>query len=51
MQIAGQLAVIVEKSGLYQQLAELKELKIRFPGIAAHSPRLAALQPACNMGP
>jgi len=45
-QIAGQLAVIVEKSKLYQQLLELNELKNKFLGIAAHDLRnpLAAVQ-------
>ena len=35
-QIAGQLAVIVEKSRLYQKLEELNELKNGFLGMAAH---------------
>ena len=39
MQIAGQLAVIVEKSKLYQQLLELNDLKNRILGIAAHDLR------------
>jgi signal transduction histidine kinase len=39
MQIAGQLAVIVEKSRLYQQLLELNELKVRFLGVVAHDLR------------
>ncbi|MCX6029963.1 MAG: GAF domain-containing sensor histidine kinase [Chloroflexi bacterium] len=38
-QIAGQLAAIVEKSRLYQQLIELNQLKNRFLGIAAHDLR------------
>jgi signal transduction histidine kinase len=38
-QIAGQLAVIVEKSRLYQQLVELNRLKNKFLGIAAHDLR------------
>ncbi len=37
--IAGQLAVIVEKSRLYQQLVELNQLKNKFLGIAAHDLR------------
>ena len=39
LQIAGQLAVIVEKSRLYQQLVELNQLKSKFLGIAAHDLR------------
>jgi signal transduction histidine kinase len=39
LQIAGQLAVIVEKSRLYQQLVELNQLKNKFLGIAAHDLR------------
>ncbi len=39
LQIAGQLAVIVEKGRLYQQLIELNELKNKFLGIAAHDLR------------
>jgi signal transduction histidine kinase len=39
LQIAGQLAVIVEKSRLYQQLVELNKLKSKFLGIAAHDLR------------
>jgi len=39
LQIAGQLAVIVEKGRLYQQLLELNELKNKFLGIAAHDLR------------
>jgi signal transduction histidine kinase len=39
LQIAGQLAVIVEKSRLYQRLLELNELKNKFLGIAAHDLR------------
>ena len=39
LQIAGQLAVIVEKSRLYQQLVELNQLKTKFLGIAAHDLR------------
>ncbi len=38
-QIAGQLAAIVEKSRLYQQLIELNQLKNKFLGIAAHDLR------------
>ena len=38
-QIAGQLAQIVEKSRLYQQLVELNDLKNKFLGIAAHDLR------------
>ena len=37
--IAGQLAVIVEKGRLYQQLVELNELKSRFLGIVVHDLR------------
>lgn len=39
LEIAGQLAVIVEKSRLYQQLVELNQLKSKFLGIAAHDLR------------
>jgi signal transduction histidine kinase len=39
LQIAGQLAQIVEKSRLYQQLVELDQVKNRFLGIAAHDLR------------
>jgi signal transduction histidine kinase len=39
LQIAGQLAVIVEKSRLYQQAVELNQLKNKFLGIAAHDLR------------
>jgi signal transduction histidine kinase len=39
MQIAGQLAAIVEKSRLYKELLELNEAKNRFLGIAAHDLR------------
>lgn len=39
LQIAGQLAVIVEKGRLYQQLIELNQLKNKFLGIAAHDLR------------
>jgi len=39
MQIAGQLAIIVEKGRLYQQLIELNEMKNKFLGIAAHDLR------------
>lgn len=38
-QIAGQLATIVEKARLYQDLLELNQLKNRFLGIAAHDMR------------
>ncbi len=38
-QIAGQLAMILEKSRLYQRLMELNELKNRFLGVAAHDLR------------
>jgi two-component sensor histidine kinase len=38
-QIAGQLAAIVEKGRLYQELIELNELKNRFLGMAAHDLR------------
>ena len=37
--IAGQLAVIVEKGRLYQQLVELSELKSKFLGIVVHDLR------------
>jgi signal transduction histidine kinase len=39
LRIAGQLAVIVEKSRLYQRLVELDQLKNKFLGIAAHDLR------------
>ncbi|MHC4270481.1 MAG: GAF domain-containing sensor histidine kinase [Planctomycetota bacterium] len=39
MQIAGELAVTVEKSRLYQELVELNELKNGFLGMAAHDLR------------
>ena len=39
LQIAGQLAMIVEKSRLYEQLVDLNELKNKFLGIAAHDLR------------
>jgi hypothetical protein len=39
MQIAGTLAVTVEKSRLYQELVELNELKNGFLGMAAHDLR------------
>lgn len=39
MEIAGQLALIVEKSRLYQRLLELDQVKNRFLGIAAHDLR------------
>lgn len=38
-QIAGQLAVCVEKGRLYQQLIELNDTKSRFLGMAAHDLR------------
>ena len=38
-QIAGELATIVEKARLYQQLLDLNEVKDRFLGIAAHDLR------------
>ncbi|MBN1478141.1 GAF domain-containing protein [Candidatus Sumerlaeota bacterium] len=38
-QIAGQLAVIVEKSRLYKDLVELGEIKSKFLGFAAHDLR------------
>ncbi|MBK8792086.1 MAG: GAF domain-containing protein [Holophaga sp.] len=38
-QIAGQLAMILEKSKLYQQLHDLNQLKNRFLGMAAHDLR------------
>lgn len=38
-QVAGQLAVCVEKGRLYQQLVELNEMKGRFLGMAAHDLR------------
>jgi signal transduction histidine kinase len=38
-QIAGQLALIVEKGRLYQKLLELNQLKNKFLGIAAHDLR------------
>ncbi len=38
-QLAGQLAVIVEKGRAYQQLLELNELKNKFLGIAVHDLR------------
>ncbi|MCL5269446.1 MAG: GAF domain-containing sensor histidine kinase [bacterium] len=45
-QIAGQLALIVEKSRLYQELMELNQLKNKFMGIATHDLRspLAVIQ-------
>ena len=39
MQIAGELAVTVEKSRLYQELVKLNELKNGFLGMAAHDLR------------
>ncbi|MBI4858892.1 MAG: GAF domain-containing sensor histidine kinase [Candidatus Riflebacteria bacterium] len=39
LQLAGQLAAVVEKSILYDQLMELNQLKNRFLGIAAHDLR------------
>jgi len=39
LQIAGQLAMIVEKGRLYQQLLELNEIKNRFLAMAAHDLR------------
>ena len=46
LEIAGQLALIIEKSRLYQQLVELNQIKNRFLGIAAHDLRspLAVIQ-------
>ena len=38
-QLAGQLAVVLEKARLYQQLMELNETKNKFMGIAAHDLR------------
>jgi len=38
-QIAGQLAMIIEKSRLYEELIELNDLKSKFMGIAAHDIR------------
>ncbi len=38
-QLAGQLAVVVEKARLYQQLIELNTTKNKFMGIAAHDLR------------
>ncbi|MDP2875329.1 MAG: ATP-binding protein [Holophaga sp.] len=38
-QIAGQLAMILEKSKLYQQLLDLNQLKNRFLGMAVHDLR------------
>lgn len=51
MRIADQLAVIVEKGRLYQNLVELNELKNRFLGIAAHDLRspLAAVKGFLNL--
>jgi len=37
--VAGQLAIIVEKSRLYQELVELNQMKDRFLGMAAHDLR------------
>lgn len=37
--VAGQLAVIIEKSRLYQQLLELNQLKSKFVGLVAHDLR------------
>lgn len=39
LQIAGQLALTLEKGRLYQQLIELNELRNKFLGIAAHDLR------------
>jgi len=39
MEIAGQLALIVEKSRLYELLLELDQVKNRFLGMAAHDLR------------
>ena len=39
LQLAGQLAAIVEKSRLYKELLELNEAKNRFLGMAAHDLR------------
>jgi len=38
-QIAGQLALIIEKSRLYEQVLELSDLKSRFLGIVVHDMR------------
>jgi len=50
-QLAGQLALIVEKSRLYNELVELNELKNKFLGIAAHDLRspLAVVQAYLDM--
>ncbi len=39
LQIAGQLAIVVEKARLYQELIDLNNLKNKFLGIAAHDLR------------
>lgn len=39
LQIAGQLALIIEKSHAYQEMSKLNELKNKFLGIAAHDLR------------
>ncbi len=38
-QIAGQIAIVIEKARLYQELIELNNLKNKFLGIAAHDLR------------
>ncbi|MFA6449732.1 MAG: GAF domain-containing sensor histidine kinase [bacterium] len=51
MQIANQIATIVEKGHLYQRLVELNEVKNKFLGIAAHDLRspLAAVKGFLNL--
>lgn len=39
LEVAGQLAIIAEKSRLYERLSELNELKNRYIGIVAHDLR------------